>query len=111
MEDNLQQFLDKAFAPYGDFPARHDVMSELLEHLRDKYQDFKKEGLSDKAAYDATISSFGNVEEIMEQLPHEEKRAEKDVRQESSVRKALKETFKQAKASMGISKFAGVDMQ
>jgi len=74
MEDKLQQFLDQAFAPYGKFPARADVTRELLGNLQEKFADLKKEGKSDDEAYQATIDSFGDIAEIMEQVPHQESR-------------------------------------
>src|SRR5580692_2508756 len=64
MEDKLQKFLDKAFAPYGEFPARADVTRELLSNLQEKFSDLKKQGKSDEEAYQATIDSFGDIAEI-----------------------------------------------
>ena len=37
MEKKFQAFLDNAFAPYGNFPARADVTQELLANLQEKY--------------------------------------------------------------------------
>jgi hypothetical protein len=70
MEAKLQQFLDNAFAPYGDFPAKPEITKELLANLTEKYNDLKAQGKSDQEAYQATTESFGDVAEIMEQLPH-----------------------------------------
>src|SRR5580692_4612462 len=70
MEDKLQKFLDQAFEPYGDFPARADVKQELLANLQEKFADLKKQGKSDDEAYQATIDSFGDIAEIMEHVPH-----------------------------------------
>jgi hypothetical protein len=33
MEQKLKKYLDQAFAPYGEFPARADVTGELLANL------------------------------------------------------------------------------
>jgi len=41
MENKLQEFLDEAFKPYGNFPSRKDVEQELLANLTEKYQDLK----------------------------------------------------------------------
>jgi len=68
MNDKLQQFLDQAFRPYGDFPARKDIEQELLVNLTEKYNDLKAEGKSDDEAYRLTTESFGDVSEIMEQV-------------------------------------------
>ena len=53
MEKQLQQHLNEAFAPYGDFPARADVMQELLANLEEKYRDLKARSKSDDEAYQA----------------------------------------------------------
>lgn len=70
MDQKLQSFLDAAFAPYGNFPSRSEVTKELLINLQDKYADLKRQGLTDDDAYQATVESFGDVTEIMEQVPH-----------------------------------------
>lgn len=108
MEEKLRQFLDKAFAPYGDFPARADVTKELLANLLEKYQDLKQQGMSDEEAYQTTIDSFGDAAEIMEQLPHAETKQTAIPESESSLRQTLKKTFRQAKAMMGLSRFGAV---
>lgn len=105
MEEKLHHFLDKAFTPYGDFPARTDVTNELLTNLVEKYQDLKKQGMSDDEAYQAAIDSFGNVEEIMEHVPHDAKNQETKPEREPGLRKTLKQTLREAKALMGLSKF------
>lgn len=78
MNDKLTQFLDDAFKPYGNFPARKDVQQELLANLTEKYNDLKADGHSDEEAYKLTTASFGDVAEIMEHLaPAESPRASK----------------------------------
>ncbi len=70
IEDKLQKFLDDAFAPYGDFPARADVTQELHANLLEKFNDLTKQGKTDDEAYRVTVDSFGDVSEIMAQVPH-----------------------------------------
>ncbi len=70
MNDKIKQFLDEAFKPYGDFPARKDVEQELLTNLIEKYNDLKAEGKTDTEAYKLTTESFGDVSEIMEQVAY-----------------------------------------
>jgi uncharacterized protein YjbI with pentapeptide repeats len=76
MEEKLQKFIEEAFAPYGDFPARADVTQELHANLLEKFNDLKKQGKSDDDAYQMTVDSFGDVSEIMEQVPHGEDKGE-----------------------------------
>ncbi|MDB5182736.1 MAG: pentapeptide repeat-containing protein [Candidatus Saccharibacteria bacterium] len=70
MEDKLQKFLDEAFAPYGDFPSRKDVVSELHANLLEKYNDLVASGKTEDEAYQSVVDSLGDVSEIMEQVPH-----------------------------------------
>jgi len=90
MEKKLQQFLLDAFAPYGDFPSKSDVIKELLANLLEKYRDLKKQGKGDDEAYQSIINSFGDVSEIMEQLPHRSRK----LKERMNLGKVLKETFK-----------------
>ena len=84
MNDNLKQFIDDAFKPYGDFPARKDVEQELLANLTEKYNDLKAEGKEDDEAYKLTTESFGDVSEIMEQVAHEQEADQKIEKQNPS---------------------------
>jgi len=70
MEKKLQAFLDEAFAQYGDFPAKADVIQELHANLIEKYNDLKEQGKTDDEAYTMTIDSLGDIAEIMENVPH-----------------------------------------
>src|SRR5579862_9111404 len=98
MEDKLKQFLDEAFKPYGNFPARKDVEQELLANLLEKYNDLKASGKSEDEAYQATIDSFGDVTEIMEHVDYPAKKNQDDEPEDNrSIGKTLKETFKEAK--------------
>lgn len=72
MDNKLKQFLDDAFKPYGNFPARKDVQQELLANLTEKYNDLKAEGHTDNEAYQMTVDSFGDVSEIMEHIAHDQ---------------------------------------
>jgi uncharacterized protein YjbI with pentapeptide repeats len=98
MEKKLQEFLDEAFAPYGEFPARADVTQELLANMLEKFNDLKKQGKSDDEAYQMTIDSFGDVSEIMEQVPHTAEPAHEDLK---SLRKTIIDSVKEAVAGTG----------
>ena len=71
MDKKLQNYLDEAFAPYGDFPAQTEVKQELFSNLQEKYKDLKSQGKSDDEAYEATVESVGDISEIMEHVPHD----------------------------------------
>jgi uncharacterized protein YjbI with pentapeptide repeats len=103
MEQRLHSFLQEAFTPYGEFPARNDVMRELETNLQEKYADYKQQGLSDEEAYDRTIESFGDVSEIMEQVPHKAatgSTSRKDTGDDGrGFHKMFRDVMKQAKKS------------
>lgn len=104
MNKKLQQFLDEAFAPYGDFPARKDVQQELLANLTEKYEDLRAEGKSDKEAYETVIESFGDVSEIMENVAHDAKSASRGS-DKPSMMDNVKNFFK-----MGDTRFSMTDL-
>jgi uncharacterized protein YjbI with pentapeptide repeats len=99
MEKKLQQYLDKAFAPYGDFPARADVTQELLANLLEKFNDLKKQGKGDDEAYQMTIDSFGDVSEIMEHVPHGETSRPHEDKVTSSLYKTIVTGIKEVAGS------------
>ncbi len=106
MEKKLQQHLDKAFAPYGEFPARADVMQELLSNLTEKYHDLKSQGKSQEEAYQATIDSIGEVSEIMDQVPHEMAKS----KAESNLKTALSDIGDLVGINTGNNKFKHITL-
>ena len=115
MENRIKQFLDDAFAPYGEFPARAEVTQELLANLLEKYRDAKAEGMTDQAAYQATVDAFGDVEEIMEQVPHAglsiNQTANHDAEANMGIGKTIREDLRKARKNMLSSKFSSVQME
>lgn len=72
MNNKLNKFLDEAFKPYGNFPARNDVQQELLANLTEKYNDLIGSGKPENEAFQITTESFGDVSEIMEQITYDQ---------------------------------------
>ncbi|HSW77381.1 MAG TPA: pentapeptide repeat-containing protein [Candidatus Chromulinivoraceae bacterium] len=103
MEKKLRTFLDEAFKPYGEFPAREDVIQELLANMMEKYEDLKSQGKTNDEAYQTTVDSFGDVTEIMEQVPHAD--AETKTTLGDDIREML--GFK-AKANRGKFKYSAL---
>jgi uncharacterized protein YjbI with pentapeptide repeats len=101
MEKKLAQFLDEAFAPYGNFPARADVTQELLANLVERYDDLKKQGKSDDEAYQMTIDSFGDASEIMAQVPHNSAKTAHTDKSEDGLFKTIVGGIKEATTGGG----------
>jgi uncharacterized protein YjbI with pentapeptide repeats len=108
MEDKLKKFLDDEFKPYGNFPSRKEVELELLANLTEKYQDLKAQGKSDDEAYRVTVGSFGDVSEIMKEVPSAPAQKQED-EDEVSWRKSFRDAFKSAKRSK--SKFSMTELK
>jgi uncharacterized protein YjbI with pentapeptide repeats len=104
MEEKLQKFLDKAFAPYGEFPAKADVTQELLANLLEKFNDLKKQGKSDDEAYQMAVDSFGDVSEIMEQVPHDAAKPALENKDEPSLYKTIVDGVREAAGSKPTAK-------
>lgn len=65
MIQKIQKHVDTIFAPYDNEYDTTDIRKELTQNLREKYIDYKERGYSEQEAYDVTIHSIGNVEEII----------------------------------------------
>lgn len=70
MRNKLEVYLNEAFKPYGDFPALRDVKDEMLSSLQEKYDDLLNQGKSEEDAYQITINSIGDINEIMKEIPN-----------------------------------------
>lgn len=110
MEKKLQQFLDKAFAPYGSFPGRKDVTQELLVNLLEKFNDLKAQGKTDDEAYQETVDSFGDVTEIMEQVPHAEAKNNEKPKPAPSINDLMRDMKDRIKFTNSGSKFMHIQL-
>lgn len=106
MEKKLRTFLETTFRPYGNFPAREEVLSELQANLEEKYADLKARGKTDDEAYEQAIESFGDVEEIMETIPRPTQRSTEE-------KSGFKQTIKNVMGHMTGNgpKFSGVALR
>ena len=77
MKEKIEQYLNKTFAAYQDFPAKDEVIQELLANLMDKYNDLKELGKTDEEAYNSTIDSIGDVSEIVNHSTNSDAKSEK----------------------------------
>src|SRR5580704_15620044 len=109
MEKKLQKYLDEAFAPYGNFPAREDVKQEMSANLQEKYADLKAEGKTDDEAYQATIDSVGDIAEIMEHVPHDGQSGSEGVAHGASENTSASRQFRSL--SMPHSDLSGTSLQ
>ncbi len=66
MHNDIATYMDTAFAPYSQQPGIQEIKQELLHDLQERYRDLKDQGLDDASAYEATISSIGDIAELVE---------------------------------------------
>jgi uncharacterized protein YjbI with pentapeptide repeats len=110
MEKKLQQFLDKTFTPYGDFPGRADVTQELLANLLEKFDDLKAQGKTEDEAYQEVVNSFGDVAEIMENLPHDEAKFKESPEPAPSIHDIMRDMKGWIKSKNFSSKFMHIQL-
>lgn len=68
MNEKLMRYLDGVFSPYGDLQVVRELKEELFTDLQEKLSDLKSQGYDDEAAYRMTISSLGDISEIIESI-------------------------------------------
>jgi hypothetical protein len=68
MNEKISKYLDGLFEPYEDTHAVKDLKEELLQNLQEKFRDLKDQGYDDETAYRMTVSSIGDISEIMESI-------------------------------------------
>lgn len=68
MIQQLEEHVHTIFTPYLHVTAAQELQEELLQNLKEKYNDYKQQGLNDKEAYDFTINSIGEVSELVESI-------------------------------------------
>ncbi|SEN68707.1 pentapeptide repeat-containing protein [Lihuaxuella thermophila] len=68
MSEKLKKYLDSLFSPYEDLQPVKELKEELLIDLQEKLNDLQKQGYDDEAAYRMTISSIGDISEIIDSI-------------------------------------------
>jgi uncharacterized protein YjbI with pentapeptide repeats len=64
--EKVKYYLDGVFAPYVELQQMRELKEELLQDLRDKYADMRKEGYDEEKAYEKTIDSIGEISDLIE---------------------------------------------
>ncbi|MCF7798063.1 MAG: pentapeptide repeat-containing protein [Lentisphaeria bacterium] len=66
--DNLAGYLEDIFKPYENSPGVKDLREELLHNLIDRYDDLIAEGQDQESAFLRTVSSLGDISELVESI-------------------------------------------
>ncbi|WP_062104364.1 pentapeptide repeat-containing protein [Bacillus niameyensis] len=68
MMDQLMTRVQNIFAPYKNSSSAQELEEELLQNLTDKFRDFKQKGYSEEEAYQLTVDSIGDVDELIDSI-------------------------------------------
>lgn len=66
MDQQLRDHLNTLFAPYANREMVGELKEELFVNLQEKYSDLKSQGLDDLTAFQKTIASIGDIQEILD---------------------------------------------
>ncbi|MDP4161038.1 MAG: pentapeptide repeat-containing protein [Bacillota bacterium] len=85
MNKKLMKYLDGVFSPYEDLNSVKELKEELSVDLQEKLSDFKHQGYDDETAFQMTIDSIGDIEEIVESITVQTKELKQMVRHDLSM--------------------------
>ena len=73
MDERLINYLDKVFSAYEDSQTIRETKEELLGNLQEKLIDFMNQGYDNETAYHKTITSLGDISELLSIIPARQK--------------------------------------
>ena len=65
MNEKLRRFIDTLFADAPQNKNINELKEEIFLNLTDKYNDFLAKGKDEESAYNLTIASVGNINELI----------------------------------------------
>ncbi|TCP28823.1 uncharacterized protein YjbI with pentapeptide repeats [Scopulibacillus darangshiensis] len=118
MNEKLTKYLDGVFSPYEDLKAVKELKEELHTDLHEKLKDLKAQGYDDEAAYRMTVSSLGDISEIIESITSKTRELQQMVGMDFSKTNLQNSDFKGVKVHDGKfnysalkgSDFSGADL-
>lgn len=69
MEVKLVKFVEEIFMRFKKNSETMEFKEELTNNLIEKYRDYIKDGLSEEDAYEKSIESLGDLEEVLGETP------------------------------------------
>ncbi|MGC4378392.1 pentapeptide repeat-containing protein [Fictibacillus sp. Mic-4] len=118
MNEKLTNYLNGIFSPYEDLHGVKDLKEELFIDLNEKLSDLKAQGYDDEAAYRMTVSSLGDVSEIIESITSKTRELQQMIGMDFSKINLQNSDFKDVKVHDGKfnysalkgSDFSGADL-
>lgn len=68
MIDKLREYIDGLFKDAPSTKKTVEIKEEILQNLREKYNDLIAEGKSEEAAYNIAVASIGDISELIGEL-------------------------------------------
>ena len=72
MKKKLRDYIDMIFADAPDCRRTKELKEEMYANVCDKYDDLIAEGKSEAAAYNISVSSIGDISELIDSIREEE---------------------------------------
>lgn len=87
MSQKIDSYLQALFADVPRTKKAQELKEELLGNMRERYEDYVREGKSDSEAYSLTVASMGDLDEMIAQvMPDENFRQEAQYYRRRSAR-------------------------
>lgn len=87
MSHKIDSYLQALFADVPRTKKAQELKEELLGNMRERYEDYLREGKSDSEAYSLTVASMGDLDEMIAQvMPDENFRQEAQYYRRRSAR-------------------------
>ncbi len=118
MNEKLNQYLDGVFAPYEGVKSVAELKADLLSDLQERFRELKAEGKDDETAFEMTIDSIGDIEQMVQEAADLSRSLERQVLINFSASNLPKSDFAGVTARKGKfeasalrgSDFAGADL-
>ena len=68
MIDKLREYIDQLFAEAPPTKKAVEVKEEILQNLREKYNDLIADGKGEEAAFNIAVASIGDISELITEL-------------------------------------------
>lgn len=71
MTDKLRDYIDELFKDAPSSKKTVEMKEEILQNLRDRYNDLLEEGKNEEAAYNIAVAGIGDMSELIDELKRE----------------------------------------
>ena len=72
MEKKIREYIELIFADAPDCAQTREMKEEMFANVCDRYDDLIKEGKSESAAYNISISGIGDISELIDSIKAEQ---------------------------------------